>query len=272
MAWSFIHNFNPFLVPLCILAAVALGRRSPRGGGGLGLSGEGARRASMFQRALRALQCSGGMLVLLGACLIGLIMFELYYLLFECRVSARYRAETARLAADVATSLDAISMECWVDYASLLALLRQQRSVWDHNQDFSCMHPGARGVETFVAELQRMGFSAEYEEPRDLVQVFRNRLHNGPHVNVWLWLPDHEGEREFITTKDYTVNYRWREKEDIFPLQRTQWMGVNVSVPRQPHVVAAKEFDVYGGPGSYKKPLVFRGDCFFNFFALRWMY
>lgn len=74
-------------------------------------------------------------------------------------------------------------------------------------------------------------------------------------------------------TKDHTVGYRWRDKSHIFPLKFVDWEGTQVSIPQASHVVSEKEFGGWSAePGSYMTPLVFRGDCFHNFFNGRWLY
>jgi hypothetical protein len=166
----------------------------------------------------------------------------------------------------------------WFDYASLLCVLRQQYNKWDHDQDFSLMYPGSdEDVERLMDRFREEGYGVVWDESRDLLQVHRGDVvmnNNTPHVDLWMWRPDFDREtgKKLIVTRDYTVTYRWRDWDLIFPLNTDdyEWEGVKVPVPHDPHTVSDKEYSVYGG--SYLDAQVFRGDCFHNFFNGRWAY
>jgi hypothetical protein len=66
------------------------------------------------------------------------------------------------------------------------------------------------------------------------------------------------------------ITYNHRKFEDIFPLTNATWLDMEVSVPNDKHEISHKEFGRYGG--SYMTAQVFRGDCFHNFFQLRYFY
>lgn len=66
------------------------------------------------------------------------------------------------------------------------------------------------------------------------------------------------------------LSYNPRAFQHIFPLTNATWLGRPVNVPADKHAVSAGEFGRYGG--SYMTPQVFRGDCFHNFFQMRWAY
>lgn len=66
------------------------------------------------------------------------------------------------------------------------------------------------------------------------------------------------------------AHYNPRPMRAIFPLGNTTWLGVAASIPADPHDLSKGEFGRYGG--SYMQAQVFRGDCFHNFFQLRFVY
>jgi hypothetical protein len=140
-----------------------------------------------------------------------------------------------------------------------------------------------------------------YEEKRHLIQVYNSERHKGPHIDIWLWeimlgdedqystsealvpersrdirenaVKSHDGEYLMIDTRDHEgVYYRPRPMSDVFPLKSVVWTDVSDSsyIPAKSRKVSDAEFTRYGG--DYMDPQVFRGDCFHNFFNLRWMY
>jgi hypothetical protein len=155
------------------------------------------------------------------------------------------------------------------------------------------LKPGlALNREHLMRKFREAGFRTTYDQKRQLVQLWGpNVIGDGPHVDLWLWAPipadstkdtpypsTHpakpyaaEGPLPVLTTLE-TNHFRPRPLSVIFPLQsNVSWLGVEgVSVPAQKHVVADKEFGHYGG--SYMTAQVFRGDCFHNFFHLRFAY
>jgi len=82
------------------------------------------------------------------------------------------------------------------------------------------------------------------------------------------------GDKAIISTADNLVGYQFRIKDEIFPLQRAEWLGIEITVPKESYLVSEKEFTSFGGDSSthFMTPRVFRGDCFHNFFNFRWMY
>lgn len=66
------------------------------------------------------------------------------------------------------------------------------------------------------------------------------------------------------------LGYNHRSFQHLFPLKKASWLSRDVSVPADPHAVSQGEFGHYGG--SYMTAQVFRGDCFHNFFQLRYLY
>jgi len=144
--------------------------------------------------------------------------------------------------------------------------------------------------EHLFQKMRDAGFTVTYDEPRQLVQLWGpNSVGGGPHVDLWLWAPIPAAgatadtpyptalPEKLWTAADppvlatlETAHFRPRPLGTIFPLQTVSWLGMKVWAPAKPHEVAKGEFGRYGG--SYMVAQVFRGDCFHNFFQLRFAY
>lgn len=171
--------------------------------------------------------------------------------------------------------------------ASLATLQIHQNKVWAQSVVDALKTPEGTppdSVDGLLRLLKENGFPATWDEKRLLIQVFGPRQ-KGPHIDLWLWTAVPAGApftevaaaEQFTTsappvfwTGDMTVDYNPRKYTDLFPLTPARWLGVDVFIPRDSHEVSRMEFDRYGG--SYMVAQVFRGDCFHNFFNLRFLY
>jgi hypothetical protein len=73
-----------------------------------------------------------------------------------------------------------------------------------------------------------------------------------------------------LWTGEPNGGYNPRNMSDLFPLSSAPWIGRAAPTPKESHVISQAEFGHYGG--SYMTAQVFRGDCFHNFFQLRYFY
>jgi hypothetical protein len=261
---SVFNNSNPFFLPLLALALPAAlilyARRKP---------GHLMRlRRRIPHGALRWLVA----LALLDGAL--LVAFELYFFAGSCAVSERYLRENERLARAVVDFFQTRSVPIWPDYATLLSVVRAQPILpWDQDSDWSIMNPGAASLKVYATEARdQLGLDSTFDEARGLLQFFEagKRASYAPHVDVWLWtMREHRG-REYVYSPE-PVDYQWREVEDIFPLRHHSWQGINISVPNDMHEICRREYAFWPG-SSYTVATVYRTDCFYNFFNMRWAY
>jgi len=211
---------------------------------------------------------------LLSLSVIGAVSFESYFSMFRCHVSEKYILDNIRLVHRVSKLLDSHNTPYWLDYATLLNALRGESvNPWDHDTDISLLRPEDQSQ--IMALMNKLNaadsnIDASWDGTRDLIQVFPHGLKRGPHMDMWLWhVEERDGERKLVTA-DETVWYRYRDPNLIFPLKTVFWTGKNVTIPHDSHQISQLEFGHY--PGSYMKAEVFRGDCFHNFFNLRFLY
>jgi len=261
---NIIYNYDPFIWPLLVVSVVLAVR--------LYYQRHPGKYRTQFLRLTTGLPLN----IIYGVTvvsLIGLVAFESYYIFTQCRVSTRYLNETLAATKTVISVFNQLGVPYWFDYATLLYVLRNSGyNIWDHDQDISVMHPGIERVNSWMKIFESSGVYPEFDESRDLLQIWSSKR-RGPHVDIWLWMPDSDEGKDLIVTKDYTVIYRWREKSHIFPLKEAEWLGVNVTIPNDPHAISAREFAVYGGgPRAYMTPVVLRADCFHNLFNGRLFY
>lgn len=141
-------------------------------------------------------------------------------------------------------------------------------------------------INRLINQLEQCGLVVSYDRTRHLIQTINKSINKkGPHTDIWLWIPTTDPAKQSVQlyTADHTVHFYPRPIEYIFPLtnqylnasnsqvsKQPMWLDRPASIPHKPHHVSSAEFSVYGG--SYLLNQVFRGDCFHNFFNLRWMY
>jgi len=238
-------------------------------------------------------------------------IFESYFSIFSCRVSDAYYSANRQLAQTSMLVFAKYNIPYWLDYATLLADLRQAPiTIWDHDVDLSMIHPD------YIEKLQKSkvpllstptvspdtqyltpitsvlalkhvfakeGLETTWDGSRDLFQIWSDKRHSGPHIDVWLWKPAHNLQQAHegpyapethaalqFSSADHTIRYNMRTYKDLFPLVNSTWLDMTVLRPRDSHHLSFEEYKVYGG--NYMTPQVFRGDCFHNFFSLRFMW
>lgn len=271
LSFGAIESVNPFAYPLLVAAGLYASTWYNAGRPG---------RFRKYSIMLSRGRLKYAVLAFAAVSALGLLVFEVYFSVYECQVSDAYTSEVIALTKETISVLERLNVPYWFDYASLLCVLRAQYNLWDHDQDLSLMYPeNDDEVKKLIDRFREEGLMVYWDEQRDLLQVYRGApgaemTNNTPHVDLWMWVRDTDREtgKPLIVTKDYTVEYRWREWDHIFPILTHDyvWQGMNVSVPHEPHIVSDKEYSVYGG--SYLDAQVFRGDCFHNFFNGRWAY
>lgn len=260
-----IESINPFIYPLTLLGVLFLLRIH---------YGSKPGRMRRYVLLLSSGYAKYAVMGLAAVSVLGFIVFEVYFLVYECAVSDDYTDDVIMLAK---RTMDVLRRNTpfWFDYASLLCVIRSNYNSWDHDQDFSIMYPGDEELARLMDRFREEGLGVVWDESRDLLQIHRADRplgNNSPHVDIWAWREDFDREtgKRLIVTADYTVTFRWRDWDLIFPLDNMEWQGMEVPVPHDAHEVSRREFDVYGG--SYLTPQVFRGDCSHNFFNGRWGY
>jgi len=132
MAFAAIHNHNPFVVPGLFFLALLLARQ-------FFASRPGRLRPLAQKAGNRSIIVLGA---LLGVCVVLAPAFEYYFRSYHCEVSEQYMAENLVIARKVMQVLAAHNIPYWVDYASLLNVLRdQQLNSWEQDVDLSIIHP-----------------------------------------------------------------------------------------------------------------------------------
>lgn len=291
---TFLENYfverNPFSTVLFILAAVALFRYA-------------VPRISSLRPFARYTErpLFGRLLLLLFIIAISLwVVFEEYFRIYRCAVSLNYYHENIAIALRIVNLMATLPhIPFWLESATLLAQLRRQEvNAWDHDSDFSLVHPDyvdkpaeygtvekwkksgtfphatpevSPKMADFIALLKENGFDTDFSPPRMLLQL-RFHANAKPHADMWLWIPELQPDGKSIVyiSPEVTVNYDHRDQEDLFPLRNVTWMKTPVNIPQRFHRVAQKEFAKYSG--SYMVAQVQRHDCVHNMFNLRWMY
>ena len=288
MAFKSIQNHNPFILPAILLGFLLL------------LRAVLLLRPGQPRYVLRKLgRPFHNVLILSFLTALAMIpVFESYFTVYECSVSARYYTEVLHTTRQTIAALAAGGVPYWLDYATLLAALRYQAiNPWDHDSDMSILHPDyspsspqrwdiasraptedeadapiSPKLQSLLSLLDSHNLHPTYDASRHLLQT---RLAKGapPHCDIWLWQSSvHPTANDvYLWTADHSVHYNPRRWDEVMPTRNVSWIGMQaVSVPQDVHGISSKEFSVYGG--SYLISTVFRGDCFHNFFNLRWMY
>ncbi|KNC53309.1 uncharacterized protein AMSG_08804 [Thecamonas trahens ATCC 50062] len=265
-------DHNPFLFFAGVFGAVVVAKRRLRRSHGLGA------RCPSVVTALAAIPpvVVKALLLLMWLSIAWFFVFEAYYSVYRCAVSARYHDETILIARSVITLLEEHNVPYWMDYATLLAVIRGQSiNEWDHDTDISIVFPDD-GPAALIAAINAAGMYAVWDD-RDAIQIMpyegANPL-NSPHMDIWFWREEKlaDGSRVVSTAYD-DVAYRKRAWDDIFPLKAVAWKawpGHDIYIPADAHGVSQKEFGAW--PGSYMTPVVYKGDCFHNWFQRRWLY
>ncbi|UJR11577.1 hypothetical protein I4U23_015757 [Adineta vaga] len=207
-------------------------------------------------------------------------ILEFYYQYGHCSVAEKYSKKNIKLTHRTMDMLDDLSIIYWPDCQSLLNVLRNETyNPWDQDVDISIqwplesnhVHSELNNIQLFIEKLEEYDFGVEYYPERKL---FSLSSHNGksdrqPHVDIWLWNRQYKNinneEKEVLELFDHSFKYQSRLISDIHPLRSAIWLGRMVKIPNEAHEISRKE---YGG--SYMKALIFRRNCFHNFFNGRW--
>ena len=214
--------------------------------------------------------------VLGWVCVGWFVVFEAYYGVYWCATSARYHDETILIARRVIGVLEEEGIEWWADFATLLSIQRGQSiNEWDHDTDISILFP-PDGEKRVMDAIAKAGLFPTWD-PRDAIQIMP--VENGsplrlPHMDIWFWRKGSDASgRPVITTGDGEASYPSRLEDDIFPLKKTSWKawpGKDVWIPNKDFDVSEKEYGHW--PGSIMVPVVYKADCFHNWFQRRWLY
>ena len=227
---------------------------------------------------LRSTGVDGFVLLSCGICTVCALCFQ-WYTAEHCPVSMDQREATAELAVVLMHFLEAQhGMRWWVDFGSLLAVLRHARTmVWDPDVDFSLVAPPAppngaiatdsragavagaralvRRLRTYLAtEVPNGAYWVDYTEQRGLIQVH----HRVAHGDLWLWERDNAGN---LVSNDYTTKVHARPLSLVLPLKcDARWLGEeNVCVPHAAGELMRQEFG-----RDYMTPFVSHFECFEN--------
>jgi len=94
------------------------------------------------------------LMVATGALFITATIFELYYVQGSCSVNPKYYDTNKATAIKVINFLSDREVSFWPDGASLLNVLRKEEiNAWDHDVDFSMVHPGEVALKELIASL-----------------------------------------------------------------------------------------------------------------------
>lgn len=213
-------------------------------------------------------------MVLLAITVSMTVVFETYLHTFQCQVSNSYYQHNLETSHKVIKLLKEIKAPIFADFATLLGVIRgQEINIWDHDTDFSMVHPGEEGIKyiTEVLSHPSTGLEVLFLKGRDLMQISKKGVRKGPHTDIFFWTDtvDEKGMRILKSPDNISIDHPIRPYYEIFPLQEADWAGVPVLIPFDTHAVCAKEFGHFGG--SYMEAQVFRRDCLHNIFNLRWL-
>ena len=218
------------------------------------------------------------------------LSFELYFHSFECRVSRRYYRDNSRLLRRVIDLFEQKQLVYWLDFGTLLNQLRHEPiNKWDQDSDISILDPDyslndtstsminegtvTKNIQALIDLFEEQGLMVTYDPRRHYLQVWADTIsanrEDGPHLDLWLWIPQlhSNGKEHLLRSLDRKIHFNPRPEEQIFPLQRVQWLNQSTWIPRHAHQISQREFEIYSG--SYLQAKTFRTDCFHNLFNRR---
>jgi hypothetical protein len=196
---------------------------------------------------------------------------ELYYYSW-CPVSNSYYQTNLMIAREIITTLNDINALYWPDFATLLNVVRDEEvNPWDHDIDFSMLHPGEEKLEEVLAIFRKHPkLEVAYFPARGLVQLWARGSGGpyGPHADIFLWSVKKQlnNDESWILNDDYTLRITRRKWDEIFPLRTGSWLGRNVTVPKDAHALCRAEY----GEG-YTTPRLYRLDCLENMLHFRFL-
>ena len=144
--------------------------------------------------------------------------------------------------ADLAKLMDKAGIRWWADYGTLLGYYNFGGLIpWDKDGDLGILGEDREKLLELQPTLLGMGYHATYAPPRP-TQRFRTgdrmkvKLSSRNHTNVdiFIW---HERPGGILDRINYIGAdlYKGREfpKEWVLPLERGQWEGIDISIPRE---------------------------------------
>jgi hypothetical protein len=275
MGYQLLYEIHPFMITLVLLVLIL------------------ALRELYFRRSISNSQiCFIKILIAINLTIF--IVFETYFNYFECAVSVRYQQTNSRLIREAMSIMNHHNMSYWLDFATLLNQLRNEKiNSWDHDTDLSIIHPDYVNTTQYITvasnslpavnyvisnkmralmDLFEMhGFSTSYDGARHLIQLWSQSHESGPHVDLWLWIPElHVDKQISLWTVDSAIKYNPRRLAHIFPLHRVTWINQTCFIPFDSHAISQREYSVY--KTDYMQPKTFRTDCIHNMFYRRFLY
>jgi hypothetical protein len=186
------------------------------------------------------------------------------------------KAHIRRIMADVAALMDRDGIRWWLDYGTLLGhewrrimqnmpgseeakiLARELEPdfdgliSWDKDGDLGVFGHDREKLLALQPELLGMGYHATYAAPKP-AERFRTgdrmkvRISNRNHTNIdlFIWYPD-KPKKGWLDRKNYIGAdlYKGRDfpMKWAFPLTRSQWEGIDVSLPAEPARLAEHRY------------------------------
>lgn len=199
------------------------------------------------------------------------IFLELYYYSW-CPVSTSYYQTNVMISREIINTLNDINAAYWPDFATLLNVVRnEEMNPWDHDVDFSMLHPGEEKLEQVLAILrQNPKLEVAYHPSRGLIQLWARGSGGpyGPHADIFLWSVKKQLDNNdnWIYNEDYTLRITKRKWDEVFPLRSGSWLGKNVTVPQNSVALCRAEY----GEG-FMTPRLYRLDCLENILHFRFL-
>jgi len=303
MGFKSLENHNPFVYVSLVLFSLLIARY-------VLVNRPGRMRIYALMVGPRAMTSILGLGL---ASLVLAIVFEVYFRVYKCRVSHRFYEENISLAVQVLSILKQAQVPYWLDYATLLCALRGQTiNAWDHDTDFSTIHPDYRSstIEAFITLFKSHGLDIGWFESRNLIQIWKpGNKGSGGHIDMWLWTPTTHSKWSSSQlsssaslppppsssvssslTASWSSWWASSSKSDTVWLKTSEegvvynprhWTDIfplvnmtwlGISVTIPRLSHAISEAEFQVYDGSYMVPAVFRGDCFHNFFNARFAY
>jgi len=277
MGFKSLENHNPFVYVSLVLFSLLIARY-------VLVNRPGRMRIYALMVGPRAMTSILGLGL---ASLVLAIVFEVYFRVYKCRVSHRFYEENISLAV-------------------------QTINAWDHDTDFSTIHPDYRSstIEAFITLFKSHGLDIGWFESRNLIQIWKpGNKGSGGHIDMWLWSPTTHSKWSSSQlsssaslpppppssvssslTASWSSWWASSSKSDTVWLKTSEegvvynprhWTDIfplvnmtwlGISVTIPRLSHAISEAEFQVYDGSYMVPAVFRGDCFHNFFNARFAY
>ena len=197
---------------------------------------------------------------------------------FRCHTARNMRHETPEccrrhiraILSDVGALLDEFGIRWWVDYGTLLGVVRHGGLIpWDKDSDLGILAEDRQKLLGLLPQFMRLGYFPTYAKPKpgvrfrtgDRVKV-RLSARNHTNCDIFIWEPRPNGMRDRINYIGADV-FKGRAFPEswLLPLGRGDFDGVDVSMPADPIKLVEHRY----GPGwetpeQTKHPAEPRGD------------